>query len=61
MTSQQKKQLFGQHWSQAKKRLFKKIPKLLNNKKLAKRQAKPDPIETCISQSSDPEKCKDIH
>jgi hypothetical protein len=57
MTSQQKKRILGNRWFAAKKRLLKRIPKLLNNNKLAKRRANPDPLEKCISQSEDPKTC----
>ncbi|MFA6813998.1 MAG: hypothetical protein GX943_03620 [Candidatus Pacebacteria bacterium] len=58
MTIQQKNHLLGRRWFLAKKRLFKKTPKLLSNSKLAKRRATPDPIGTCVNQSADPQSCK---
>ena len=61
MTEQEKQRILCRHWFSTKKNLFKKVPQLLSNSKLAKRRAKAGPIETCISQSDNPEKCKDIH
>lgn len=43
-----------------KNSLFKKLPKLLDNKKLAKRLAKPDPLEVCIKQSKNLVNCEKI-
>jgi len=60
MTTQQKHQILGRHWFLAKKNLLKRVPKLLSNNKLAKRRAKVDPIETCISQSNNLNNCKKI-
>ena len=57
MTSQEKNRVLGRRWYLAKKRLFKKVPKLLGNTKLAKRRATPDPVESCISQNDDPQAC----
>jgi hypothetical protein len=57
MTNQQKNRVLGRRWFLAKKRLLKKVPKLLSNSRLAKRRATPDPLESCISQSDDPQSC----
>ncbi len=57
MNNQKKKLVFAKHWFFKKRNLLKKLPKLLDNSKLAKRRAKPDPIESCINQSDNPETC----
>jgi hypothetical protein len=57
MTSQQKNKVLGRRWFLAKKRLFKKIPKLLNNNKLSERLAGPDVLESCVNQSDNPQNC----
>lgn len=58
MTKVSKTHNFSKHFFNAKDNLLKKLPKLLDNSKLAKRRAKPDPLETCIKQSTDLDKCK---
>ncbi|NLG06111.1 MAG: hypothetical protein GX559_00210 [Candidatus Pacebacteria bacterium] len=58
MTKVLKTHSFSKHFFNAKRNLLDKLPKLLDNNKLAKRRAKPDPLETCIKQSADPNKCK---
>ena len=60
MTNQQKSRILARRWISAKKRLLNKVPKLLNNTKLAKRRATPDPVESCLSQSDDPQACAKI-
>ncbi len=60
MTKQSQQAVSSRHWFSAKQNLFKKVPKLLSNSKLAKRRAQADPIETCISQSDNLEECKAI-
>jgi hypothetical protein len=57
MTNQQKNRTLGRRWFLAKKRLLKKIPTLLTNSKLAERRADPNPLESCINQSDDPQSC----
>jgi hypothetical protein len=57
MTKQEKNRILGRRWFLAKKRILKKIPKLLNNSKLAERRANPSPLESCINQSDDPKNC----
>jgi hypothetical protein len=61
MTNKQKNTILGRRWFLAKKRLFKKAPKLLSNNKLAKRLAGPGPLESCINQSDDPQSCLKKH
>ena len=60
MTKVSKTHSFSKHFFNAKHSLLKKLPKLLDNSKLAKRRAKPDPLETCIKQSADLDKCKKL-
>ena len=60
MTKLSKTHSFSKHLFNVKDNLLKKLPKLLDNSKLAKRRAKPDPLETCIKQSTDLDKCKKI-
>jgi hypothetical protein len=60
MTNFTKTKILGRRLFVAKNKILKKKPKLLDNNKLAKRRAKPDPLEACISQSEDLEKCVKI-